>query len=65
MPNFAERLDRGEIDAILAYLKTSWSASIRAYQASLILGVEAPPQAPSPWLLGGLRDVVEPGRRAG
>jgi len=45
MPNFAERLDRGEIDAILAYLKTSWPASIRAYQASLNLGVEAPPQA--------------------
>jgi S-disulfanyl-L-cysteine oxidoreductase SoxD len=35
MPAFAGRLDRGEIDAILAFVKSHWPAGIRAYQAAL------------------------------
>ncbi len=35
MPAFAERLGGREIDAILAYVKSRWPASVRAYQATL------------------------------
>lgn len=37
MPAFAGRLDRGEIDAILAYVKSGWPGNVRAYQAALAL----------------------------
>ena len=35
MPAFAGRLDRGEIDAILAYVRSGWPGNVRAYQAAL------------------------------
>ena len=35
MPGFAERFDRGEVDAVLAYLRSLWPANVRAYQATL------------------------------
>lgn len=36
MPAFAGRLDHGEIDAILAYVKSGWPGNVRAYQAALV-----------------------------
>ena len=35
MPAFAERLGRDGIDAVLAYVKSGWPGSARAYQAAL------------------------------
>lgn len=37
---FAERLDRSDIDAILAFVKSGWSRSARTYQAALSQGGE-------------------------
>ena len=41
MPAFAGRLGRGEIDAVLAYVKSRWPDSLRARQAALNPGGEA------------------------
>lgn len=38
MPAFAERLGHGDIDAILAYVKSGWPRDARAYQAALSRG---------------------------
>ena len=40
MPAFAERLDRIDIDAILAFVKSGWPRSARTYQAALSQGGE-------------------------
>jgi mono/diheme cytochrome c family protein len=49
MPGFADRLDGGDIDAILAYVKSRWPSGIRADQATLNPGGE-------PALAASLRD---------
>lgn len=41
MPAFAGRLSRSEIDAVLAYVRSRWPDSLRAYQAALNPGGEA------------------------
>lgn len=35
MPGFADRLDEGEVEAILDYLKANWTPEQRAYQAQV------------------------------
>ena len=45
MPAFAERLDRGEIDAVLAYVRSRWPANVHAYQATLNPGGAPAPSA--------------------
>lgn len=42
MPAFEERLGRDDVHAILAYIKSRWPASIRAYQQSLNPGQDEP-----------------------
>ena len=40
MPAFAGRLDRSDVDAILAFVKSRWPRSARTYQAALSQGGE-------------------------